>query len=78
MTFSNPRPSGRRASQRGPNEEAVKTAQENVTQGYGHAGKARIMSGKPDGDTQGGPGANHEEGRAPVAPSSKTGREGPL
>ncbi|RRS02729.1 hypothetical protein EIP75_19300 [Aquabacterium soli] len=37
---------------RGPNEEAVTTAQENVTEGYGASGKAAIISGKPDGDKQ--------------------------
>ncbi|RZI77097.1 MAG: hypothetical protein EOP38_28895 [Rubrivivax sp.] len=33
---------------RGPNTEPVDTAQKNVTQGYGSAGKASIMSGEPD------------------------------
>ncbi|HIV70212.1 MAG TPA: hypothetical protein H9903_04700 [Candidatus Aquabacterium excrementipullorum] len=50
---------------RGPNEEAVDTAQENVSEGYGASGKAGIISGQPDGDTQGGPGANNDQGRAP-------------
>ena len=32
---------------RGPNEEAVDTAQENVSEGYGASGKAGIISGQP-------------------------------
>jgi hypothetical protein len=37
---------------RGPNEEAVNTAQENVSTGYGSPGKASIISGKPDRDAE--------------------------
>lgn len=50
--------------ERGPNEEATSTAQDNVSKGYGSAGKASIISGKPDGDTGGGPGRNNEQGKA--------------
>lgn len=50
---------------RGPNEEARDTAQENVTEGYGSARKASIISGKPDGDTGGGPGRNNDQAKAP-------------
>jgi len=42
------------------NEEQHKTASENVRQGYGSSVKSRLMSGKPDGDTQGGPGPNND------------------
>jgi hypothetical protein len=35
---------------RGPNQEAVETAQENVTEGYGSSTKDSIISGKPDPD----------------------------
>lgn len=38
-------------AKRGPNTEAVDTAQKNVTEGYGSPGKASIMSGKPDKGT---------------------------
>jgi hypothetical protein len=51
--------------ERGPNEEARETAQENVTEGYGSPGKASIISGKPDGDTSGGPGRNNDQAKAP-------------
>ena len=51
--------------ERGPNEEARETAQENVTEGYGSPGKASTISGKPDGDTSGGPGRNNDQAKAP-------------
>ena len=54
---------------RGPNEEAVSTAQENVNEGYGSAGKAAIISGKPDGDTQGRSRVNHDQARSPSTPA---------
>lgn len=56
---------------RGPNEEAVSTAQENVTEGYGSSRKAARISGKPDGDTRGGPRANNDHARAPSTSEQK-------
>lgn len=50
---------------RGPNEEAVEAAQENVTEGYASADKASIISGKPDGDMSGGPDRNSDQAKAP-------------
>lgn len=50
---------------RGPNQEAVNTAQDNVTEGFNSPGKASIISGKPDGDVQGGAGRNNDQGKAP-------------
>lgn len=38
------------AVKRGPNEEPISTAQENITQGYGSSRKASIISAKPDPD----------------------------
>jgi hypothetical protein len=64
-TPSNSPPTSSEDVKRGPNQEAVDTAQENATQGFGSAGKASIISGKPDGDTQGGPGRNNDQAQAP-------------
>lgn len=44
---------GAKDVKRGPNEERVETAQENVTEGYGSSGKASIISAKPDPDGRG-------------------------
>ena len=45
--------------------EREKTAMENISQGYGHPKKAGHISAEPDGDTQGGPGANNPDGVRP-------------
>jgi hypothetical protein len=47
-------------------KEQQETAAENTTQGYGSSVKAGHISAKPDGDTQGGPGANNDQARSPV------------
>jgi hypothetical protein len=46
--------------------EQAKAARENVSEGYGSAVKSRLISGKPDGDTDGGPGVNNANANAPV------------
>lgn len=41
-------------------KEQEKAARENTQEGYGSTLKSRLISGKPDGDTQGGPGSNND------------------
>lgn len=61
-----PLPAGTDTAKAREQEEA---ALDNVEQGYNdRSGKAAGLSGQPDGDTQGGPGANNDAGRAPPKP----------
>ncbi|MFT3859026.1 MAG: hypothetical protein QM742_16510 [Aquabacterium sp.] len=50
--------------------EREKTAIENTTQGYGSTVKSKIISAKPDGDTQGAQGANNDHANVPADPRS--------
>lgn len=49
---------------RGPNTEAVDTAQKNVTEGYGSAGKASHISAKPDKGSDASAGRPEDQGKA--------------
>lgn len=54
--------------------EQEKAAVENTSQGYGHSAKAAHISAKPDGDTQGGPGADNDDMTRPDSPEGKPRR----
>ncbi|WP_298014311.1 hypothetical protein [uncultured Aquabacterium sp.] len=63
ITGPAPLPPGTDTAKARQREEA---ALDNVEQGYDDpSGKAGSLSGQPDGDTQGGPGANNDAGHAP-------------
>lgn len=66
MSSTESKPASEQSVKRGPNEEKIGTAQDNVTKGYGSSGKASIISGKPDGDRQGGPGSNNDQAETPL------------
>ena len=66
MSSTKGTPASEQNVKRGPNEEEIGTAQDNVTTGYGSSGKASIISGKPDGDRTGGPGPNNNQAKTPL------------
>lgn len=65
MSNTEGKPASELNLKRGQNEEKIGAAQDNVTKGYGSSGKASIISGKPDGGKQGGPGANNDQAKTP-------------
>lgn len=55
--------------------ERAETAVDNVRADYDAApSKAAPLSGRPDGDTQGGPGANNDAAQPPANPTSGKSR----
>lgn len=74
MTASSASPAPRSDRAKKQAIEQEKTALENTSQGYDHPGKAGHISAKPDGDTQGGPGADNENMNRPGSPEGKPGR----
>jgi hypothetical protein len=57
-------------------QERAKRATENVSQGYGSTVKSKIISAKPDGDTQGGPGSNNDNAIAPPSTQESQAKPG--